>query len=182
MLRATAILFVLAFGSTLVFAELERKTLQVFEDIERQVTRYRYFTIFDDVNAAIDEDGVVTLTGHVTGPHKSTTIEKRVARVEGVTAIDNAIAVLPQSPYDDRLRYHIARAIYGHSNFWRYGVGPSPSIHIVVDRGHVTLTGVVASQVDRQLVETLARQSLAYSVTNRLRTDAEARDELELLD
>ena len=181
MLRTTAVLFVLALGSTLAFAGPERKTLQVFEDIQQQVNRYYYYTVFDDINAAIDEHGVVALTGHVTNPYKSKEIVKRVARVEGVTGVDDAITVLPISQFDDQLRYRIARAIYGNSNFWRYGLGPSPPIHIVVERGRVTLTGVVANQVDRQLVETLARQSLAFSVTNRLRTNEEARSDLELL-
>ena len=182
MLRATAVLFVLTLGSALVFAEPERKTLQVLEDIQQQVNRYAYFTIFDDVDIAIDEQGVVALTGRVTLPYKIKEIAKRVARVDGVTGVDNAITALSVSRYDDQLRYGIAHAIYGNSNFWRYGIGVSPPIHIVVDRGHVTLTGVVASTVDRMLAETLARQSLAFSVTNRLRTSEEARAELELLE
>ena len=181
MVRATAVLFVLALGSTLVFAEPERKKLQVFEDIQRQVNRYYLFTIFDDVNVAIDEHGVVALTGHVTSSHKSKELAERIAGVEGVNGVDNAMTVLPVSRHDDQLRYGIARAIYGNSHFWRYGVGATPTIHIVVERGHVTLTGVVANQVDRQLAEILARQSLAFSVTNRLRTSKEARGELELL-
>ena len=122
MLRATAVFFVLALGSTLVFAEPERKKLQVFEDIQRQVNRYSFFTIFDDVNVAIDEHGVVALTGHVTGPHKRRDIAKRVAAVEGVSEVDNAITVLPVSRYDDQLRIGIARAIYGNSHFWRYAI------------------------------------------------------------
>ena len=72
MLRGTAMLFVLALGSTFVFAEPERKKFQVFEDIQRQVNQYGYFTIFDDVKATIDEQGVVEVaqynvkaTGHV---------------------------------------------------------------------------------------------------------------------
>ena len=181
MLRATAVLFVLTFGSTQVFAEPERKKLQVFEDIQQRVNRYSHFTIFDDVRVAIDEQGVVALTGHVTSPYKSREIAKRVARVDGVTGIDNAITALPVSRHDDQLRYGIAHAIYGNSNFWRYGLRPSPPIHIVVERGHVTLTGVVDSLVDRILAETLARHSRAFSVTNRLRTSEEARGELELL-
>ena len=179
--RATALLFVFALGSTLVFAEPERKKLQVLEDIQQQVNRYYLFTIFDDINVTIDELGVVALTGHVTGPHKSKEIAERIAGVQGVTGIDNAITVLPVSRHDDQLRYGVARAIFGNSHFWRYGIGASPAIHIVVERGHVTLTGVVANQVDRQLAEMLARQSLAFSVTNRLRTSEEARGELELL-
>ena len=181
MLRATVVLFVLALGSTLAFAEPERKKLQVFEDIQRQVNRYSFFTIFDDINVAIDEHGVVALTGHVTGPHKSREIAKRVAAVKGVNGVDNAITVLPVSRYDDQLRIGIARAIYGNSNFWRYGTAASPAIHIVVERGHVTLTGVVTNQVDRRLAETLARRSRAFSVTNLLRTNEETRGELELL-
>ena len=181
MLRTTAVLFVLALSSTLVFAEPERKTLQVFQDIQQQVNRYPYFTIFDDVDAVIDERGVVALTGYVTDPFKSKEIARRVARVEGVTGVDNAITVLPTSRFDDQLRLNVARLIYGNANFWRYGAGAEPPIHIVVERGQVTLTGVVANQVDRQLVETLARQSVAFSVNNRLRTNEEARRELELL-
>ena len=181
MLRTTAVLFVLALGSTLAFADPERKKLQVFEDIQQQVNRYYYFTVFDDISVAIDEHGVVALTGHVTNPYKSNEIAKRVAGVEGVSGIDNAITVLPVSRFDDQLRYGIARAIYGNSNFWQYGIGISPAIHIVVEHGHVTLTGVVASQGDRQFAAALARQSLARSVTNRLRTSEEARREFELL-
>ena len=181
MLRATAVLFVLILGSTSVFAEPEREKLQIFEDIQQQVNRYSRFTIFDDVNIAIDEQGVVALTGRVTSQYKSREIAKRVARVEGVTGIANAITALPVSRYDDQLRYRIAHAIYGNSNFWLYGLGPSPSIHIVVEHGHVTLTGVVASEADRMLAGTFARHSQAFSVTNLLRTSEETRDELELL-
>jgi hyperosmotically inducible protein len=181
MLRTTAVIFVLALGSTFASADPERKTLQVFEDIQDQVNGYAFFTIFDDVNVAIDEQGVVMLTGHVTLPYKSEGLAKRVAGVEGVTGVDNAITVLPVSRHDDRLRYRIARAIYGNSNFWRYGIGATPSIHIVVERGHVTLTGVVANELDRRLADALARRGLAFSVTNDLRTNEEARGELELL-
>ncbi len=182
MLRATAVLFVLALGSTFVFAEPERKKLQVFKDIQQQVTRYSFFTIFDDVSVAIDEHGVVTLAGRVTDPHKSREIARRVAAVQGVSGAENALTVLPISREDDRLRVDIGRAIYGNSNFWRYGTSTSPAIHIVVEHGHVTLTGVISSRVDRQLAETLARHSRALSVTNRLRTNEETRGKLERLD
>ena len=51
----------------------------------------------------------------------------------------------------------------------------NPPIHIVVDHGRVTLTGVVQSDVDRSLARSLASQFGAFSVTNALKTDAEAR-------
>ena len=70
----------------------------------------------------------------------------------------NQIAVLPVSQFDDELRYRIARSIYGNSNFWNYAIMANPPIHIVVEHGRVTLTGVVQSEVDRMLARSLATQ------------------------
>ena len=89
------------------------------------------------------------------------------------------ITVLPVSQFDDELRYRIARSIYGNSNFWNYAIMANPPIHIVVEHGRVTLTGVVQSNVDRMLARSLATQFGALSVTNELKTDAEVRDALE---
>jgi osmotically-inducible protein OsmY len=81
------------------------------------------------------------------------------------------------STWDDELRVRIARAIYGNSAFWQYGARANPPIHIIVERGHVTLTGVVHSAVERMLARTLATGFGELSVTNELRTDAEMRSE-----
>jgi hyperosmotically inducible protein len=165
----------LAFGET-----AERKNLQIFDDVSKSVNRYTQFSIFDDVSANVN-DGVVTLTGRVTMPYKRDEIAKRVAKVDGVRAVRSQIEVLPVSQFDDRLRYQIARAIYGHPNFWNYAIGPNPSIHIVVEHGHVTLTGVVLNQLDRQLARSLVNQFGVMSVSNELKTEAEVRDALEKL-
>ena len=156
----------------------ERKDFQVFKDVATSVERYTQFTIFDDVNASV-KDGVVTLTGKVTMPYKRDDIGKRVARIDGVREVRNEITDLPVSQFDDELRHRIARAIYGNSNFWNYAIMPSPPIHIVVERGRVTLTGVVGSDVDRMLARSLASQFGAFSIKNELKTDAEVRDALE---
>ena len=153
----------------------------LFKRIQEQVLRYSFFTVFDNVDAEIGDDGHVVLTGHVTGEHKPGDIEKRVAALPGVTAVTNEINVLPASRFDDKLRYRVARAIYGNSTFWHYIARHNPSIHIVVERGHVTLTGVVDSETDRHLAISLARQFDAFSVTNELRLPAEVTAELEAL-
>jgi hyperosmotically inducible protein len=158
----------------------QRSNLETFRDVQQQVLRYPHFTIFDSVHAVVD-DGVVTLSGKVTMPYKSTDIEKRVARIAGVSSVVNGIEVLPVSQFDDELRFRIARAIYGNSNFWRYGSMVNPPIHIIVERGRVTLEGVVNSEIDRMLARSIASSSQAFSVTNNLRTDEEARRELEKL-
>jgi hyperosmotically inducible protein len=156
----------------------ERKDFQVLKDVAASVERYTQFTIFDDVSASV-KDGVVTLSGKVTMPFKHTDIAKRVAKVDGVREVHDRITVLPVSQFDDELRYRIARSIYNHSNFWNYAIMANPPIHIVVERGRVTLTGVVQSQVDRMLAQSLATQFGAFSVTNALKTDAEVREALE---
>ena len=153
----------------------------LFQRIQEQVLRYSFFTVFDNIDVEIAEEGHVVLTGHVTGSHKASDIEKRVVALDGVTAVTNEIAVLPASGFDDRLRYAIARAIYGNPTFWHYAASTDPSIHIVVQRGHVTLTGVVDSETDRQLARALAAQFNAFSVTNRLRLPHEVTMELEAL-
>ena len=155
-----------------------RKDFQVLKDVATSVERYTRFTIFDDVSASV-KDGVVTLTGKVTMPFKRDDIEKRVAKVNGVATVRDEITVLPVSQFDDELRYRIARSIYGHPNFWNYAIMANPPIHIVVERGRVTLTGVVGSNVDRMLARSLASQFGAFSVTNDLKTDAEMREALE---
>ena len=125
------------------------------------------------------KNGVVTLEGKVTMPYKKNDIEKRVARVDGVNRIVNKVGVLPVSTWDDELRYRIARAIYGNANFWNYAASANPPIHIVVDRGRVTLTGVVQSDVEKMLARSLVTQNGVLSVTNKLQTEAEAREQLE---
>lgn len=159
-------------------AQVERKDLQVFNDISAAVNRYSFFTIFDDVSANIDQ-GTVTLTGKVTMPYKRDDIEKRVAKIDGVRQVVNRLEVLPVSSFDDELRYRIARTIYGNANFWNYSVMANPPIHIIVDHGRVTLTGVVQSNVDRMLARSLVTHFGVMSVKNELRTEAEVRQQLE---
>jgi hyperosmotically inducible periplasmic protein len=165
-----------AFGGSV--QTIERKDFQVLKDVATSVDRYVHFTIFDDVSASV-KDGVVTLTGKVTMPYKHEDIAKRVAKVDGVREVRDEIGVLPVSQFDDELRTRIARSIYGNSNFWNYGIMPNPPIHIVVEHGRVTLTGVVQSEVDRMLARSLASQFGALSVKNDLKTDAEVQAALE---
>jgi hyperosmotically inducible periplasmic protein len=156
----------------------ERKNLQILNDVASEVQKYTRFTIFDDVSASVD-NGVVTLSGKVTAPFKKDDLSARVSRIEGVHGVRNEIGVLPVSPFDDDLRYRIARAIYGHSNFWHYAAMANPPIHIVVEGGRVTLTGVVNSNVERMLARSLATTFGAFSVKNELKTDAEVQQQLE---
>jgi hyperosmotically inducible periplasmic protein len=163
-----AVLAVLALAAPA--AAQNRFDAKIANDISRQIT------IFDSISGTVD-DGVVTLTGKVTMPFKKSDVGTRAGKVEGVRQVINNIDVLPVSSFDDDLRLRIARAIYGNSAFWQYGARANPPIHIIVENGHVILTGVVNSDVDRMLARSLATGLGELSVTNDLRTDAEMRSE-----
>lgn len=177
-LFATLFVSLLALSSPAFAQTPERKDLQVFNDIADQVDRYTQLTIFDSIAASVDE-GKVVLSGWVTMPYKKDDIERRVRKVEGVMTVDNKIDVLPASTFDDQLRFRIARAIYGNSSFWNYAMMANPPIRVIVNRGRVTLTGVVQSNVERMLARSLASGYGEFEVKNELKTDAEIREAME---
>jgi BON domain len=71
-------------------------------EIAKRIRQYVYYTIYDDVEGSV-HDGVVTLTGKVTMPYKTSDIGDLVARVPGVREVDNKISTLPVSMFDDQL-------------------------------------------------------------------------------
>lgn len=150
----------------------DRRDVQIADGVSRTLAAFTQLTIFDDVTARVEEQ-TVTLTGKVTMPYKRKDLEARIARIDGVRGVRNEIGVLPVSPFDDDLRYRVARAIYGNPSFWNYASMANPPIHILVEHGHVTLTGVVNNNVERMLARSLATGLGGLSVTNALRTDQE---------
>jgi hyperosmotically inducible periplasmic protein len=179
MLRKAAVAALLvALVPAAALAQMVRRDGQIFRDVSREVTTDPRFTVFDDIEASVDH-GVVTLVGKVTMPYKRDEVEKRVAGIEGVRQVINRIGVLPISAFDSDLRVAIARALYGNPSFWHYGSMANPPIHIIVENGRVTLTGVVNNNVERMLARSIASGFNAFAVNDRLKTDAEMRAELE---
>ena len=141
--------------------------------VAEQLRRYVFLTIFDDADVEVDH-GVVTLTGRVTMPIKAEAIADLAARVPGVQEIRNEVKTLPVSRFDDQLRYAVARGIYGDELFAQYAIQATPPVHIIVEHGNVTLTGVVFSEVERRKAEAIARSTFAVmSVNNKLRIESE---------
>lgn len=138
-------------------------------EVAAAVSEYSRLTIFDHVTGHV-EDGVVVLGGKVTTPDKKAALEERVARLGGLRELKSEVTVLPASADDDALRYRVSRAIYGNPSFWSYAAMPNPPIHILVENGHVTLTGVVSSHVERAMARSLARGQGERSLVSELRT------------
>ena len=147
---------------------------RLLDGVSRSLQSYTRLTIFDDVTAHV-ENGVVTVLGKVTMPFKKDEIAKRLSDVAGVLEVRNEITVLPVSIEDDDLRKRVARAIYGNPAFYRYAAMAKPPIHIIVENGGVTLTGVVPTEVDRALARSLANGNGERSVTCALRTESASR-------
>lgn len=127
-----------------------------------------YYGVFDYLAFQLDGDQV-TLVGDVSWPVLKTDAERAVRSVEGVTSVTSEINVLPVSGHDNRLRLATYWAIYGQPNLARYRMNPHPPIRIIVENGHVTLKGVVGSEMDRSLAFLKANGVPgAFSVTNDL--------------
>ena len=146
------------------------------EKIRKELVTLPYFGVFD--NLAFRRDGsTVTLYGQVIRPTTRSAAESRVVRLKGVERVINRIEVLPLSRFDDDIRVRAYRAVFGTSSLYRYAMSANPSVHIIVNRGRITLEGVVANRMDAQLAYIAARGVHgAFAVTNNLRVENADRD------
>ena len=144
---------------------------QIARSIRHEVLSYPYYSLFDDVSYRV-ANGQVELMGAVSQPFKKKDIERLVFKIPGVNGITNGLKVLPVSFEDDRLRVQIARAIYRDPALTRYAIQAVPPIHIIVDNGHVTLTGVVNNDLEKNVAGIRAASFLSFGpVTNNLQVE-----------
>ena len=118
--------------------------------VRHEILMYSNYTLWDDISFRVD-NGNVSLLGAVSQPYKRSDLQRIVQHIPGVASVTNELKVLPLSPNDDRLRLQVARAIYRDPVLSRYAMGAVPSIHIIVDNGKVTLTGVVNNTMEKQV-------------------------------
>lgn len=141
------------------------------DKVRHQLVMLPYYNIFDNLAYRVDGN-TVTLYGEVTRPVLKSDAEHAVKHIEGVGQVVNEIKVLPLSPFDDQIRRATYRAIFSYGGLYRYAMGANPSIHIIVDNGHVTLQGVVSNQMDKNMAGIRANGvSGVFSVKNDLRVD-----------
>lgn len=157
-----------------VFVAGDSAENRIVREVRHQLVMLPYYGVFDDLAFKAD-GGTVTLMGAVTRPTLKSDAENVVKRIEGVTQVVNEIKVLPPSPMDDQIRRAVYRAIYGDPSLSiRYGFRAVPSIHIIVESGHVTLEGVVANETDKNLANLRANGvARVFSVTNELQVEGQ---------
>jgi len=171
----------------------------IVKQIRDKLTGLTDYGIFDSLRFAFKGKTVV-LKGYASRPVLKSEAEKVVKGIEGVEGVDNQIQVLPTSPNDDRIRASLYRRIYSQPTLRKYtsappGFGEGPSvagaaggitqdppigyhaIHIIVDRGNVTLTGVVDSKTDADIAAIQANSAPGvFSVDNDLQIAGGGRD------
>jgi osmotically-inducible protein OsmY len=137
--------------------------------IVRQIATYPGYTVFDQLQFNVAGTDV-TLSGAVTEASKKKEIEERVRSVPGIGKIENQIRVLPQSRTDVKLRESLFRRIYEDTMFAEFAKHPNPPIHIIVENGWVTLTGMVDRLIEHMSAEAMVRNAFGVAgVSNRLR-------------
>ncbi|MEZ2348156.1 BON domain-containing protein [Terriglobus sp. RCC_193] len=168
------------------------------EDAQRIVQQVRHellsltnYGVFDSLSFSIQGKSIV-LRGYASRPTLKSDAERAVKKIQGVASVVNQIKVLPNSPFDDQIRVGVYTRVYSNAVLRKYtgspvGFGMFPSvarraggitqdppqgyhaIHIIVNNGHVILTGVVNNESDANIAFMQANSTPgAFSVDNDL--------------
>jgi hyperosmotically inducible periplasmic protein len=130
--------------------------------------RMGYDIAFNFVTASV-ENGVATLNGETRTDVDRDSALALVDNTPGVRDVVNNTKVAPVSFFDDDIRIRALRAIYRDPVLSRYAIDPAKPIRIVVDRGSLSLYGVVGSSMDKQIAGIRAAQVFgAFRVQNNL--------------
>jgi hyperosmotically inducible periplasmic protein len=150
-------------SSSVPDAEVEAKL-----DRKLHYDRIGYDNLFNFVDVSV-KDGVATLNGETRTDMGRDSAVALANYMPGVKDVVNNIKVSPVSGFDDQIRISAFRAIYRDPVLGRYASDPAKPIRIVVDNGHLSLYGTVATTMDKQVAGIRASQVFGvFSVQNNL--------------
>ncbi len=143
------------------------KTVSLDQSVFHELRKLPNYNVFDWIGFSVD-GSTVTLTGKVYSLGTKNDAARFVKSVPGVTKVVNEIEELPISPMDDSIRMQTLRTFAAHG-FSRYLWRIDPDVHIIVQRGRVTLEGYVTSKGDKDAMNIYANGiSGVFSVQNNL--------------
>lgn len=148
------------------------------QGIERKVFKkligLPYYGVFDHITFQIEGE-TVTLNGKVAEARNKKDAENAIENIAGIERVVNNIEILPVSPFDNSIRFRLLRSFARHGGgIFRYLQEPNPSVRLIVEGGHVTLEGYVATRGDYNLMNILANGvSDVFSVKNNLIVEKE---------
>jgi len=130
--------------------------------------RLGYDNAFNFVTASVN-NGVATINGETRTEVDRDSALALANNTPGVKDVVNNMKVAPVSNFDDDIRIRALPAIYRDPVLSRYAIDPAKPIRIVVDRGTLSLYGVVGSTMDKQIAGIRANQIFgAFTVHNNL--------------
>jgi len=144
---------------------------KIAKEVRHELLMLPYYSLFDNLGYSV-QGRTVTLTGTLTSQDSVSKpdAEKAVKRIEGVEKVVNNIQVLPPSPMDDRIRERTYHALARTGGLSKYFWEAAPSVHIIVQNGHVSLEGFVMNEADKNMAGIAAKTVPgAFSVTNNLK-------------
>ncbi len=145
---------------------------ELAEAVGRAVLDYVHYTLWDYVDAWVNE-GVVSVLGSFTPDRdKKRELYRKIARIPGVRDYVDRIEVLSPSSSDRRTRARISQLLGRSVHFDRYRNTTNTPFHIIVSNGAVTLKGYVQDQI-----EYIEMQSIVGQIGGVLRVD----NQLQLL-
>ena len=173
----------------------QEDTLRIVKDVQKKLGGLTNYSVFDWITFATQGKTVI-LKGYASRPILKSEAERSLKNIPGIDSVVNQIEVLPLSPSDDRIRAATYNRIYTQPSLRKYNAnagnlrratGPGTSIaaaaggitqdppigyhaiHIIVDKGHVTLYGVVLNESDAAIAGMQANSTPgAFSVDNDL--------------
>ena len=176
-------------------AASQEDTAGVVTQVQKKLAGLSNFGVWDWITFDI-KGGVLTLNGYASRPTLKSDAERAVKGIQGISSVDNKIVVLPYSPMDDRIRAEVYNRIYTQPSLRKYNanqgslgraIGPGNgvalaaggitntpplgfhAIHIIVNRGQVTLYGIVINKSDSQVAGIQANTAPgAFKITNDL--------------
>ena len=153
----------------------KKSTNNIERQVYKQIIKLPYYGVFDSIAYQVNGSTVI-LSGKVVQPTTRKSAERVVQKIAGVNNVLNNIQVLPLSNFDDSIRLNTLRTLENGGSLYRYFLGASPSVKIIVDRGNVTLEGYVANRGDYNLANILANTVPGvFSVRNNLIVEREIR-------
>jgi hyperosmotically inducible periplasmic protein len=141
--------------------------------------RVGFGNMFNAIGVKVDQ-GIATLDGHARTYVDRASALALVSTTPGVRDVVDLIEVDPVSPMDDEIRIRVARAVYGDSSLRKYMIDPVKPIRISVQKGNVSLHGIVNNRMEAQIALVRANGVPGiFSVNSYLRVAGESAELVE---
>ncbi|OGF59736.1 MAG: hypothetical protein A2Y62_05120 [Candidatus Fischerbacteria bacterium RBG_13_37_8] len=155
-------------NNIIVNPDLMRNDTDIEREIFNKIKSKLVDGYFDDVSFKVS-NGVVQLFGKISRIGLIKKIMDDVIWIPGVRHVENTMTMLPVSQQDDSIRRQILQKMRNDMRVSHYFAGSFPNIIIIVEGGKVTLKGYVNSNVDKVILEQIAKSTFnVLSVINML--------------